>query len=103
MIDSKLVKKCAEQGICPDCGKLLRLSKTIKKRWFRKDKKIVTGVECPNGHNLDFNKLLNFKKPIWRDTEIHYDLSDYTNIIYENTAHKSIKLQYDRFYAWLYD
>ena len=103
-MNSKQITDAAINGVCPECGSLLRLSRIRKKRWFSKKAKTkIIGIECPNKHDLDYNKRLGFIKPEYRDTEPHYDLSDYTNIIYENTKHKAIKIQYDRFYAWLSD
>lgn len=104
MLDTKQIRVAAINGICPECGALLRLSRIRKKRWFsKKSKTTITGIECPNKHDLDYNKRLGFTKSIYRDTTVHYDLSDYTNIIYEDTKHKAIKIQYDKFYAWLSD
>jgi len=98
------LKKAALNGICPECGSILRLSRIRKKRWFsKKAKTTITGIECKNGHNLNYNERLGHIKDIYRDTSVHYDLSDYTNIIYENTIHKAIKSQYERFYSWLSD
>lgn len=103
-MNAKQITDAAINGVCPECGRLLRLSRIRKKRWFSNTAKTqITGIECPNKHDLDYNKRLLFSKPLYRDTEQHYDLSDYTNIIFENTKHKAIKIQFDRFYAWLSD
>ena len=77
-------------GVCPECANSLQVNR-------------LEHIACPNHHDLDYNKRLNHVKSIWRDTEIHYDLSDCTNLIYENTNHPDIKRNFDRFYAWLSD
>ncbi|MCK9417117.1 hypothetical protein M0Q97_10715 [Candidatus Dojkabacteria bacterium] len=100
-VTKNLIIKAAKAGICPECGAKLILVNV--KRHFFGPKGKDAWIECPNKHNIDFNKQFSVNEGSYCFGYNHFDLSYVGNSLYNNTQNKEIKDLYDRLCSWLSD
>lgn len=83
----KIIKAAAKAGVCPECGSTLILT-NVKWHLFM-PKGANARIECPNGHNLDYNDKTSTEPASYGYDDMN--LHRLGNGLWADSQHKEIR------------
>lgn len=83
----KIIKAAAKAGVCPECGSTLILTNVKRHLFMPKGANAI--IQCPNGHNLNYNEQVGCKPTSYgyKDMNLHR----LGNGLWTHTQNKKIK------------